>query len=254
MVNGIKVTSTTFLQEVANKNIANASIWNKLGYNGVVSTTTEFLTAVGTTFSPIASESQLEIVSDSANDTIAWTGAQKVTIYYLDSDYIEHTEEVELDGITPVLTTATDIFRINGFKVSQVGTTLYAEGNIDLRDTTDTPIYSRIEAGYNSARDFFYTVPANKTLYITDIMYSAGATVSGRNCRFTLIADYDIESNTSLVSKGLFMSVCELSLQDQTIQSILDIPIRLPEKTTVLIRVLGDGSLIASAKASGYII
>ncbi len=255
MINGIKVVSTGFLHEIINGDVDKAKAWVKLGYNGAVSTSIEYLTSVGTTFAPISTGLQLEVVSSSADDTIAGDGAQKVIIYYLDEDYIEHTEEIELDGLTPVATVATDIFRINGFKVSQVGTDLYPAGDIDLRTIGGTPIiYSEIPAGYNTARDFIYTVPANKTLYITNINYSSNSAVANKSCRITLIADYDVEAGVSLVSKSLYMPVTELSLQNQSHTQELSMPIKFPEKTTFLIRVIADGTSVASAKAVGYII
>ena len=70
---------------------------------------------------PTAGE-QLEVFSASANDTIAGsTGAQAVAIRYLDTDFIEQTEVVLLSGVTPVLTVATNIYRLQALSTGLAG-------------------------------------------------------------------------------------------------------------------------------------
>lgn len=89
---------------------------------------------------------QMEVVSTSANDTIAGTGVQKVHIHYLDSDYVPHVETIDMNGLTAVATVATDIFRINSFHAMQVGTGEVSAGNISIRKIDDSVTYGIITA------------------------------------------------------------------------------------------------------------
>lgn len=92
----------------------------KFGYNGDVDTGAagETIWAYGGVYAFPPSKMEMEVISDSANDASAGSGAQKVTVYYLDDAYAEKTKEVTLNGTNAVSTTVTDIFRINGYRVT----------------------------------------------------------------------------------------------------------------------------------------
>lgn len=49
-----------------------------------------------------ASAAQRSVVSTSAQDSSGGSGSKKVRIVYLDSDYVQYTEDVVLNGTTPV--------------------------------------------------------------------------------------------------------------------------------------------------------
>src|SRR3990172_7622115 len=64
---------------------------------------------------PASAGEQMTIVSTSAADTLAGTGVQKVDVMYIDANGVEQTEVVNLNGVTPVNTVATNIRFINAF-------------------------------------------------------------------------------------------------------------------------------------------
>ena len=137
------------------------------------------------TLSPIAivspsAEQQMEIVSSSANDTDGGSGAQKVTIEYLDSNFDEHSEEITMNGTTAVTTKATNIYRINRMYVSAGAT---ADGNITLRDVGgggNDRYY--IEAGDSEDKIAYYTIPKNYNGYI----WAFGVGAESDNITFSL--------------------------------------------------------------------
>lgn len=65
-----------------------------------------------------ASEAQRSVVSTSANDANpSGSGAKAVRITYLDSNYVVHTEDINLNGTTAVNTVGTDIRFVERFEV-----------------------------------------------------------------------------------------------------------------------------------------
>lgn len=218
-----RVSITPYLYDIAEGNVAGYTQWTKNGYNSALSSTEEDLWAVGGTYVFPTVEQQMEVVSSSADDTSAGTGARTVQIYYLDSNFNEYNEIVTLNGVTAVPTVATNIYRINNFRVKTVGTGGQNAGDIDIRALADTPIYGRISATLNRAINCIYTVPKSKTLYIFNILFSAGSNIANRPVRFLTKAKYD---NISMSRLDFFMPYTNVIVTDGSV----DIPIESPTK------------------------
>lgn len=123
------------------------------------------------TFFTIASA--LTIVSDSVEDdgdkTPAGTGLWTLRIRGLDDNFNPIVEDKTLDGTTAVTTTK-EFRRVNEVKALTAAGGGVAIGNITIDNGTDVIAY--IPVGYNVALQAIYTVPATKTLRITDIYCS----------------------------------------------------------------------------------
>lgn len=113
------------------------------------------------------------VVSSSASDSAAGTGVQKVTCVYLDSNWTLKSENVTLNGTTPVALVATDILHIDAFYSIQVGSGGVAAGNIDWQDSTGAVTYARIPVGINIWLIARAHVPAAMTMHI--VSWSVGA-------------------------------------------------------------------------------
>lgn len=96
------------------------------------------------------------IVSTSAADTATGGGAQTVRIQGLDANFNELTEDVTLNGITPVAL-ANNYFRINSAFVIKAGAQESNAGDIDI--TVGGQILARISIGFGTSRNAIYTVP-----------------------------------------------------------------------------------------------
>lgn len=166
-----------FLLEVAKGDIPGHKVYTIAGRKDNIDNTTldDISQVPATTIVPNPGGIQLELVSSSANDTIAGTGAQQVEIHYLDVDGLEQNEIVDMNGVTPVNTVAVDIDRIQWIHVHRLGAgaTETAQGNIDLRDTTGATIFERIVAGGNQSLNAHYHIPADKTGYLLGWQVSA---------------------------------------------------------------------------------
>jgi len=112
------MASSNFYADVAQGKVPGHRLIHKFGA-GSVGTTPTPVTSSGvwrTPTSPVA----LEFVSDNVNDATGGTGATKVIIQGIDSDWNEPTEEIDTDGTTAVAL-STSLMRLHRWYVSQSG-------------------------------------------------------------------------------------------------------------------------------------
>lgn len=120
-----------------------------------------------------ASAELLEVVSTSADDNAAGTGARTVQVIGLDANYLEVEETVLLNGLTTVVT-AQLYLRVNGFRVVTAGSGGAVAGELTLQASPGGAVRSVISSpSYNTALSSHFTVPAAKTGYIIAAKYTA---------------------------------------------------------------------------------
>lgn len=90
-----------------------------------------------------------------------------INIQGLDANYAPISENVVLNGATPVTTTKSYL-RINGMNVA-VGSATNPAGVVTLKDLTNTTIYAQINAGVGRTQAAIYTVPAGYTFFLSRI-------------------------------------------------------------------------------------
>lgn len=167
----------------------------------------------------------LEILSSSADDAAAGTGARTVTLDGLDGAYEPVQQTITLNGITPVAV-PTALLRVNGLRVTpgatgSVGTNV---GNITLRVVAGAIPQGYIEAGYGVSRQCVYTVPAGHTLMIFSSVFGINRNTGvGRFATFA----------TMFRSLGTSRLPLEISISDAAPyrHESLELPIPVAEKT-----------------------
>ena len=249
----IKTACSDFGYDLTRGYAPNTTHVSKMGYNGDIDANEEDLWAVGGTYIFPAENQQMEVVSSSTDDSGNGTGARTVQIWYLDSSFNEYTETLTLNGTTPVPTVATNIYRINFFRVATAGTGGKAAGNIDIRNLSDTPIYSRIPATLTRARNAIYTVPKGKTLYITQMTYSIGSSVGNIFGTFSLRATYCEISGTHC---DLFYPFSEIGVQDGPFTIVFSIPMKFVSGCDLRVLCKGDSAAangIATSQFRGWL-
>lgn len=159
----------------ATGNIPGVTISRAQGYVTTSATSGKAIRA--TTYTPQGTNSQRSFNSTSALDTSAGTGAQKVTINYLDTSFVAHSETVTLNGLTAVNTVGTNIALIESIVVSQVGTLGGNQGTIQVWTATGGTgsVWGSIAASDNQTFWAHHYVPTGATCYILSL--TAGATV-----------------------------------------------------------------------------
>lgn len=165
-----------FLIEVGKGNIAGHKIINIPGFHEADVETAQLgdLSLMpGVVVLPTPGGIQLEAVSDSIqdDDDIAGspgTGIRSIRVHYLDTSFNEQSEDVLLNGTTPVDTVATDIQTVQWIHTLAIGSGAggVADGNISLRNTLGTITYEYIGAGGNQSLSARITIPNAKKGYL----------------------------------------------------------------------------------------
>lgn len=142
-----------------------------------------------TTYTEQVSNAQRSIISASASDAAAGTGARTVTITYLDSTCAgPFTEVVTLNGITAVNTVATNICFIEKIQVTTVGSNASNVGIISLKAATaggGATIWT-IAAADNQTFGAHHYIPTGKTCNITGVSSGHNGTTVGSGALFVL--------------------------------------------------------------------
>ena len=112
------------------------------------------------------------VQSSHATDDVADVGAQKVTVVYLDNALAIKSEEVDMDGVTPVSSVALDFKHPMYSYVSQVGSNRASAGNIVVKSGGTN--YDYISAGFNTSTQARVTVPAGFNLRVHEYSYGSG--------------------------------------------------------------------------------
>ncbi len=163
--------------QIAYGNFTDVKALHKFGRNiSIDSAIPEDVWDVGGTYVfPTAAET-IAIVSTDVDDDgdPADTGARTFMIEGLDTNYLEITEAVTLNGTTPVNTTLL-FLRVNRAYVLTAGSTQTNEGVISAVNTTTGDNLFSIPLGKGQTTLGLYTVPANTKLLITQMHTSIGS-------------------------------------------------------------------------------
>jgi hypothetical protein len=218
------------------------------GYNSGVSTSITDLAehvAGGALYAFPAAATAMEVVSASANDAAAGTGARQVQVVGLDANYNPQSETVILNGTTPVAT-AKSYLRINDFHVLAVGSGGVSAGNITLRDAGAGTTRSRITAGFQRALQGIFTVPAG---FRADILYPEWGVDTAKAARALVYANVDPDEMSPL-PVGVFVELIHRIMSGPVAPNLAETPMVLPPKTDMRLSAL---TLAATAAVSGKI-
>jgi hypothetical protein len=145
----------------------------KNGRNSAVGQSSEDVWMNGGVWVAPTSAVPMSIVSDSAADAAAGTGARTLTVSGLDANYAVQTETVTMNGLTPVLTVGSYI-KIDTVLVATAGTGLVNAGTITITASGGgNTVQGNINPGYGETKIGIYQVPANMTGYL--FLLSCGA-------------------------------------------------------------------------------
>jgi hypothetical protein len=246
----LRVITNPYTYAIAEGVIPGHTYVRKQGYNADVNNTVEDVWPAGAGYVFPTAGIQMKLVSTSANDTAAGTGARTVEIHYLKSSWEESVETITLNGTTAVNTSSSDIFRINAIYILTAGTAASAVGTLNLTNTAGTVTYAQVEAGLSHDRMAIFTVPLGKTLYITQWVIGSGSSAGNAYCEFYLKATCDFDN---AFVQNIFFIKNQIACQDNGIPIDLNFPIKCPAKTDIKIAALSDGASV-NAKATAQFV
>lgn len=178
---------------------------------------------------PMPSGVQMSLMSTSAEDSAAGSGIQQIAIHYLDSNLIDQEEIVTLNGITPVLTVATNIRHIQCMHMHVSGSGKTAVGTITASNGGN--VYSLINAGIRRCTSSVRRVPAGKKAYITALVGGASSGTSAAKAMIKLVST-EIE-NHKYDDDGIMYPLAGISIQDSS--EALNLSLMIPFTAGTLI-------------------
>jgi hypothetical protein len=218
-------------------------VFRKFGMNdAVISGTGEMWPQGGLRTLP-TSAAVAAVVSDSVNDDAAGTGAQTIIVEGLDSDYLQVSETVTMDGITPVNTTQT-FLRVNRAYNVTAGSGEINAGNISISVGGDVQAY--IEAAQGQTHQTHYTVPANKWLLID--LYTLGV---GRMAGST---DLHILGQVLLYSQSAWRTLSDIWLWNGGRHVNDNSATWVPPQSEIRQRVISTTTTQAHGVVGGYLV
>jgi hypothetical protein len=235
----LRVSSMPYLYDIVEGNITGHSGFTKLGNVSTVINAEQDIWNTGGKYVFPTTTGSMILQSSSPLDHSTGSGIRTLTITYLDQNYVSKTEVMTLNGVTPVPTTATDIYRVNSIRPITVGTLLKAAGTINLTGSTNSNIYRSLVAGQTRGRSLIYTVPSGSTLYIDEVHISSAAIAAGHFSTFTMRANFN---DTTLTKISYFQPWFEITLQDEANDFDFKAPVRIPTTCDVVGSVIADAS------------
>ena len=242
--------SENYELQVAKGNISGTVGLYKFGVNPDVNGTEEDIWSVGGTYS-FATNASTRIVNSSSGSDVnsTGTGAWQVYIEGLDENWELASETVDLNG-TNNRTTSNQYRRVFRAYVITAGTSGTAAGTISIRQTAGGTIMAQIPVGDNQTLMSIYTVPAGKTLYLTNVTLSSGATPGNGSA-----TDHSIFKMKIRPFGGVFTT----QLQKHTIETIDDnyiIPLVVTEKSDIVMtaQMVGTTNVQVSGIFQGYLV
>jgi hypothetical protein len=175
----------------------------------------------GTYLVPPASGLQMSLVSTSAQDGVGGTGIRSVELHYLDDALIERFETVVMNGLTPVLTVATNIRFIQCMHMIAFGSTKAAVGLITASNAGQP--YSQIIIGAVRCTSSVRMVPAGKTLYITGLSGGSSSGTAAASAVIRLCATYF--DGHDYTANSVFIPFASATAQDTSVTLSLSIPL-----------------------------
>lgn len=190
------------------------------------------------------------IASNSANDTLAGTGAQKITITYFKADGSgPFTETDNLQGLTGIYTANTMAF-IQSVVVSQVGSGGTNVGTILVSNLSPLSTMASINPGDSETYYCHHIVPLGKTAYITDFLFGSATTSAGQGGRFFVKKQALPQSSNAVLNAAGTMALVGTS----STQNILLSPIKIVGPSLITVQLIPDSATANTFYASmgGY--
>jgi hypothetical protein len=178
--------------------------------------------------------------SNDTEDDDGGTGAKTIIVHGLDTNWDEVSETVTMNG-TASVETSTAFLRVFRAQAGITGTDEVNAGLISINDNADVVTLAEIVAGRGQTQMAMWTVPADHTLFITQLNASESA---GKSTRIRL---YSIDRSIANQS---------FRLKDELVASAGDsgreykLPLKFTEKTDIEVR--GEAAVAGGNVNAGF--
>lgn len=164
---------------------------------------------------PALSNSTLDIISSSANDTSAGTGVRTVKVVYVNnSNQLVESSAITLNGTTLVTSVLTGVNAVLWMETNTVGSGEVAAGNIRLRINGSTVEVEQISIGGNKSMSAFFMVPTGHTAHVKCLHGTAIGTNQDLRLRGTVNTLDRSISNVWHYQDNLFLTTGQIDDSD----------------------------------------
>mgnify|MGYP003627691103 FL=1 len=219
---------------VAQGTVTGAASLYRFGFNADVDTTEETVWSEGGNIPYPAAAGEVYISSSNANDVAgSGTGVRTIKVQGLDANYVQIEEDISLNGQTQVITTKEYLRVFKAFALT-TGSNGASAGTIYVGTTGATagvpPVVYASFGDSNQTQMAVYTVPANKTLYIDEIAFTA-AIASATN---SVTVKFKTREHATNAFRTRFIQV----LESNTTVAPFAYPLAIPAKTDIECRAI----------------
>jgi len=244
----------SYMTEIARGNVPNASLFSSFGELETAGAVSNHLVwpLAGTPdlVVPPSPGVQMTLVSDSADDDKdAGTGIRSLIVHYLDVNLDAQQEEVELEGLTPVTTTATDIQFVQCVHIKQYGSGTVAAGDITI--SHGGTAYSFVKTGDRRCSSSARRVPNGKTFFL-HAMWSGSASGTAAASSTTRLVATNIAGH-DFTTDGLTYPHASISVQDSSEALTMMQVMPFPAGTVLAMEVSADKGAVISGGFAGWI-
>lgn len=203
----------------------------------------------GALYIPVPAGVQPSIVSTSANDTAAGTGVRSVEVHYLDANLAPQVEVVVMNGVTPVVMTATNVRFIQCMHAFTTGSGLMTAGVITASFAGST--MSQIAVADLRCRSSARMVPAGKYAFVKAALAGATSGTAAAQVHVELTAtEMDAHQFTQ---EGLFFPQGELAFQDNSFGMELPLALRYSPGTIIAMSFTCDKGVTVTGTWFGWL-
>ena len=195
-------------------------------------------------------------------DANAHTGAEAFRIEYLDNTFTLKSLILPSNGTTGVTTlnaagiALTDLYRINSFRMIAAGSSYKTSGFWEIRTVSAGTVWDYITLGNTRSRIGIYTVPASKTLYVTNVFASWSSPNDNKIQSARFIVRVNIEPSLLFNTGNIFYPLIEGIVSNSALDIEYKIPLKVPAKTDL--RTMGQaytgGTGPATTAIRGFIV
>lgn len=169
---------------------------------------------------------QMQVQSSSASDTAAGTGVRTMMIHYLDASGNDQTETITMNGVTPVLTVATNIRFVNELHTQTVGSNNFAVGTITITPVaTPGTVYNQIDPNNNIDLSSQFMVPSGKVFIMESLAAEGGASAGGKSADIRLCSTDD---DGQLLATNIFVAKDSILTFNSGFQKTFPVPLIIP--------------------------
>lgn len=240
----------TFETQLARGNVAGASPFGAYGERTASAGETNRVLWPNGAFSlPDAAGVQMTIVSTDAADDKTGANARAVEIHYLDANLEQQIEQLDLDGLTPVVTVATDIRFINCMHIHEVGANPYAAGTITAKNGGVT--YAQVDPNQTRCTSSARMIPAGKKCFVAGAIGGAASGTAAAAVVMKIVAS-ELDVN-QYVDPLIFYPYGGIGIQDTSATYRFPVPIVFSAGTVIALTVTTDKIAVITGSWFGWL-